>query len=86
MTSANSPCSNCGPVSDPSSRLSILVNGEPRTIAARTTVATLLEDLSLQPRFVAVERNYALVPRREHASCVLAEGDRLEIVTLVGGG
>ena len=37
-------------------------------------------------RYLAVERNRELVPRGEHATCRLAEGDRIEIVTLVGGG
>jgi sulfur carrier protein len=64
----------------------VIVNGEPKEIAAGTTVAQLLEALKLKPRQVAVERNRDLVPRAEHAACILEAGDRLEIVTLVGGG
>ena len=48
--------------------------------------AALLAELKLEPRYLAVERNRVLVPRRQHASCTLEEGDQLEIVTLVGGG
>jgi thiamine biosynthesis protein ThiS len=59
------------------------MNGEPREIESGTTVARLLK---MQPRFLAVERNFELVPRTRHAECVLADGDQLEIVTLVGGG
>jgi sulfur carrier protein len=66
--------------------LDVVVNGEPQAIQAGTTVAQLLEGLQLKPRFVAVERNRNLIPRAEHAACVLETGDRLEIVTLVGGG
>ena len=66
--------------------LDVVVNGEPKAIQAGTTVAKLLEGLQLKPRFVAVERNRNLIPRAEHAACVLETGDRLEIVTLVGGG
>ncbi len=66
--------------------LDVVVNGEPKEIAAGTTVAQLLDELRLKPRQVAVERNRNLVPRSEHAACVLETGDRLEIVTLVGGG
>jgi sulfur carrier protein len=62
------------------------MNGEPREIESGTTVARLIEALKMQPRFLAVERNFELVPRAWHAECVLADGDRLEIVTLVGGG
>jgi thiamine biosynthesis protein ThiS len=64
----------------------ILVNGEARTVAEGTTVQALLQDLKLDPRFLAVERNQELVPRVAHAECRLAEGDDVEIVTLVGGG
>jgi sulfur carrier protein len=66
--------------------LDVTVNGETREIPPGTTVAQLLERLRLQPRHVAVERNLNLVPRSQHAACVLETGDRLEIVTLVGGG
>lgn len=66
--------------------MEILVNGEPRQVEADCTVAKLLEELKLQPRYVAVERNQELVPRATHAACVLRPGDRVEIVTLVGGG
>ena len=64
----------------------IRVNGEPRQIEAGTTIARLLAELQMQPKFLAVERNFELVPRVRHAECVLCDGDDLEIVTLVGGG
>jgi len=51
-----------------------------------TTVAELLEQLGLAGKLVAVEVNLQVVPREQHAACKLAPGDRLEIVTLVGGG
>lgn len=66
--------------------MQIVVNDEPREIPAGTTVAGLLEEIGMQPRYVAVERNLQLVPRATHSECVLEENDRLEIVTLVGGG
>lgn len=64
----------------------ITVNGEAREVAAGASVEELLADLGLDGARVAVERNGRLVPRREHALVALAEGDRLELVTLVGGG
>ena len=66
--------------------MEISVNGEPRQVEVGCSVATLLEALKLQPRYLAVERNQQLVPRATHAACVLQPGDRIEIVTLVGGG
>lgn len=66
--------------------IEIVVNGEPRQIAPGTTVASLLAELGVEPRQVAVEVNLELVPRTRHAERALAAGDNLEVVTLVGGG
>ena len=62
------------------------MNGQPRDIEPGTTIARLIESLNMQPRYLAVERNFELVPRARHAQCMLKDGDKLEIVTLVGGG
>jgi sulfur carrier protein len=64
----------------------ITVNGQPREIAEAMTVAQLLDELALATKYVAVEVNLQLVPRQKHAEHWLRAGDRLEIVTLVGGG
>lgn len=66
--------------------MQIQVNGEPREVEAGMSVAELLKQMELDPRYLAVERNLELVPRAEHAQTPLADGDRLEVVTLVGGG
>ena len=62
----------------------IRLNGEERELAEGTSVAQLVARATSGP--VAVERNGELVPRGRHAATVLVEGDRVEIVTLVGGG
>jgi sulfur carrier protein len=64
----------------------IRLNSEPHTISDGATVADLLRDLSRDPKKLAVEVNGAVVPRGDHAATVLRAGDRVEIVTLVGGG
>jgi thiamine biosynthesis protein ThiS len=66
--------------------MQIRVNGKPRECAAESTVADLVAELGLAPEQVAVERNEALVPRARRGEVRLEEGDRLEVVTLVGGG
>jgi sulfur carrier protein len=66
--------------------VNVLVNGQPRDVEPGTTLAQLLETLRLDPRALAVELNLDVIPRGRHAQCTLQEGDRLEIVTLVGGG
>jgi sulfur carrier protein len=70
----------------PSTMLPIVVNGEERAVAPGTTVAGLLAELGLARQHVAVEANREIVPRVQHEARVLAAGDRLEIVTFVGGG
>jgi len=69
-----------------SDSVSIVVNGEARSVAAGTTVAALIGELGFADRRVAVERNREVVPRAHHATTVLGDGDKLEIVTFVGGG
>jgi sulfur carrier protein len=69
-----------------SENIDVVVNGEARSVAQGTTVAALIGSLGLGDRRVAVERNRQVVPRAEHGSTVLAAGDRLELVTFVGGG
>ena len=64
----------------------IQVNGESREVAAGSTVAALLGELGVTQPHVAVELNLEVVPRAEHRETVLHEGDKLEVVTLVGGG
>ena len=64
----------------------IKVNGEERDVPAGTSVLVLLPMLGIEGGRVAVEVNREIVPRSEHLTHVLAEGDQLEIVTLVGGG
>lgn len=66
--------------------MEIIVNGERRQVDEGATVLLLLRELSLPETRVAVERNRSLVRKTEFAGTVLSEGDRVEIVTFVGGG
>lgn len=66
--------------------MKIVVNGVEREVAEGITVAQLLAELSLTARHLAVEVNLELVPRARHGDVQLRDADRLEIVSLVGGG
>jgi sulfur carrier protein len=66
--------------------LQLFVNGEAREVAEGATVADLLDSIGLRPKQVAVEVNLELVPRTRHDEHLLRAGDRMEVVTLVGGG
>ena len=66
--------------------MEIIVNAEPRSVAPSLTLAQLLEELGLAGGPVAAEVNKQLVPKAQHEACALKAGDRVELVTLVGGG
>ena len=66
--------------------MEIVLNGEPRPLAAGTTLTGLLEAEGLAGRRVAVEINGEIVPRGAHPARVLDAGDRVEIVHALGGG
>jgi len=64
----------------------LLLNGEERDVANVVTIADLVGALGLDARKVAVERNLEIAPRSTYADTALADGDRIEIVTFIGGG
>ena len=64
----------------------VTVNGAAHRLDQPLQISGLLEKLELAGKKVAVERNGEIVPKSAHASTVLADGDRLEIVVAVGGG
>ncbi|RMG34544.1 MAG: sulfur carrier protein ThiS [Gammaproteobacteria bacterium] len=66
--------------------MQILLNGETRTVDDAITLATLVEQLDLSGKRIAIEVNGELVPRSEHADHRIAAGDRVEIVQAIGGG
>jgi len=66
--------------------MQLVVNGEDRQVEPSTTVKQLLSSLGLADTLVAVERNEEVVPRAQHESTELSEGDRVEVVHFVGGG
>lgn len=64
----------------------IQLNGEPFELADDATVADLLVRLDAVGKRVAVELNLDIVPRSQHATTVLRDGDQLEVVHAIGGG
>ena len=67
------------------SQIHITVNGQPRQVAAGSTIADLIAHSKLAPDKVAVEVNRRLVKSADYGREV-AEGDVVELVTFVGGG
>ena len=64
----------------------ISVNGQEKTVTDGLTVTGLIAELGITAGRVAVELDREIVPRAAHASTVLRESAKVEIVTFVGGG
>lgn len=65
--------------------MNITLNGK-QTMIKAANVASLVEELRLNPRQVAIERNREIVPRSTYGEAMLCEGDAIEVVAFVGGG
>jgi len=66
--------------------VTITLNGDPFVAESPLTIESLLAKLEIDPRRVAVERNFLIVKRDKYASTEIADGDQIEIVNFVGGG
>ena len=66
--------------------LKLQVNGEIRSCFEETTLPDLLVQLGYNPRLVAVEYNGEILHRQYWENTKIKQDDRLEIVTIVGGG
>jgi sulfur carrier protein len=66
--------------------MNLTVNGKAREVEGAATILEYLERSGINPQIVAVEHNEAIVKRERYAETDLADGDRLEIVRMVGGG
>jgi sulfur carrier protein len=66
--------------------IELQVNGKKVELEHPTRLLTYLERLGVNPRAIAVEHNGDIIEREAYASVTLREGDRVEIVRMVGGG
>lgn len=69
-----------------SNEITLLVNGETRSCSSQILLPDLLQQLGFNPRLVAVEYNGEILHRQFWQQTKIQAGDRLEVVTIVGGG
>ncbi|WP_017655254.1 sulfur carrier protein ThiS [Fortiea contorta] len=69
-----------------SEQITLQVNGEAQTCLSPLFLPDLLQQLGFNPRLVAVEYNGEILHRQFWTQTNLQPGDRLEVVTIVGGG
>jgi sulfur carrier protein len=66
--------------------ITISINGSSRQLPSNISIASLIDEMGLSGKRIALERNGEIVPRSQFASSQIEEGDILEIVAAVGGG
>ena len=66
--------------------MKILINGETRQFEESKTITGLVDELSLEPKMVLIEHNGIALHRSEWTTCLLSEGDRIEILQVAAGG
>ena len=66
--------------------MDIIINGKTRDIPEKFTVASLINELGLAEKRLAIEINKEIVPRSTFEQHLLQQGDKVEIVGAIGGG
>jgi thiamine biosynthesis protein ThiS len=66
--------------------MKIVVNGEAHVLGGTGTLRELLAELKASPDHVAVMVNDRIVPKAGRDALTLRAGDRVEVLTFMGGG
>lgn len=66
--------------------IEVTINGESKQVPEQQTISSLLDCVGIPGPYLAVEVNQDVVPRELHDTTLVAAGDQIEVVTLVGGG
>lgn len=66
--------------------ITVTINGASVSLDQPVSIAELLRSVEVPPNYLAVEINADVVPREDHSTHLVNDGDAVEVVTLVGGG
>lgn len=64
----------------------LVVNGQEMSFDGKPSIREILDKLDVKTSRVAVELNKKIVRKDEYGKTYPSDGDRIEIVTFVGGG
>ena len=68
------------------SKILITLNGEQLQVESNIDLGTLVDQLALPAKRLAVEMNGNVIRRVDWPQTTVSEGDRIEVVHFVGGG
>ena len=66
--------------------MQVVLNGEKETLEDALTLAQLIERKGLAEKRIALEVNEQIISKSRHPQFVLNDGDKVEIITAIGGG
>ena len=66
--------------------MNILLNNKPEELFDGSTVKKLLENKNIKDKYYAVEINRKIIPKSDHETYIIKDGDKIEIITAIGGG
>ena len=66
--------------------MNILLNNKPEILFEDSTIKNLLEKKNIKNKYYAIEVNKKIIPKSDHETYVIKDGDRIEIITAIGGG
>ena len=68
------------------SKVKIILNGEEKFLSRKMTVAELVNELNLDLKKIAVEKDLEIIAQNQFDEVIIDEGSRVEIVHFIGGG
>ncbi len=66
--------------------MNIILNNTTNSVPNNITIEGLLLLNNIKSKYIAVEINKKIIPKSKYGECQLSEGDRIEIITAIGGG
>ena len=66
--------------------MNIMLNNEDSEVRDGITIAQLLKDREIQNKYIAVEVNEIIIPKSDYLKYEIKNGDKVEIITAIGGG
>jgi len=66
--------------------MNITLNGQAKSLTKDTHLSQLIKELNIEGKRIAVEINQQIIPKSEHATYIIQDGDSIEIVHAIGGG
>ena len=66
--------------------MNILVNQKKIIISKESTVISILTNLDIEDKYLAIEINETILPKSEYDKYIIQENDKIEIINAIGGG